>query len=307
MKVRLVLWGIVNAGLAGAVTVGVWAAEVKVSIDQVPAAVKATILKEGGRIEDIARKASGTKTIYEADVIKDGKEVELRVAEDGKLISRKIEGDAKGEENEEEETDGKDEGEAAEAHREAKACVEGMKALAEAKVTMLQAVETATKEGKGAKPFKADLEFDEGRLLFDIELLDGDKGPEMEIDAINGKVIRIESVEQQEKEDAEEGDQDSKEEQQEARDKAAAAKALPQAKVTLAQAVKIAMKETKGKAYKAEFKPENGHPRYEVQAAAGGKCMEVAICGVSYKWYAAGVGLVKDDEFVLAHAPKSND
>jgi uncharacterized membrane protein YkoI len=266
--------------LAGTVTVAVWAAEKeekeeKVTIDQVPAVVKTTIQAEGGKVEDIARETKDGKTIYEADVIKDGKEIELRVAEDGKLVSRKIEGDAKEEEQK---------GEHSEADEEANACAEGAKALAQARVTMIQALETAIKEGKGAKPIKADLEMDEGKLLFDIECLDGEKGPEMEIDAISGKMVKTESVEEQEKEDAQEGNQDSKEEQEEAKEKAAAAKALPQAKVTLAEAVETAIQKVAGgKAYKAELKPENGQPRYEIQVVADNKCSEVVIDGITRK------------------------
>ena len=277
---------LVFVGTIGAAAFAVRAAseakEEKVSIDQVPAAVKAAILSEGGQIEDIARETSEGKTIYEADVIKDGKQIELRVAEDGKLITRKVEGDAKQKEGKEEK-EGETGGEDSEEQAEAEACVEGAKALAAAKVTMLQAIETAEKEGKGAKPFKADLELDEGKLLFDVELLAGANGPEMEIDAISGKVVKIESVEEQEKEDAAEGNKQSEEEQQEEKEKAEAAKVLPIAKVTLAKAVEIAMQETHSKAFKAEFKPENGQPRYEIQVAGADKCSEVVVDGVTGK------------------------
>lgn len=442
------LLGAIVVAVVATVALLAWAAEggpkeQKVTLDQVPPAVKATILQEsqGGKVEDIAREAEDGKTIYEADVIKDGKEIELRVAEDGKLITRKLEGEAKeeGEKGKEEkhdakaakvktalaqakvalpqaleiaqkqvpggslleielkmrdkgpvysialldgkqkkevqldavagtvlkveaeeaedegdvkelaeaakavaaaritleqaiktatkETDGgqvceaelvlrdgkpcfkiallvkdermkaaidavsgkvikieraKEKGEKTEAMKEAEECVEGAKALAQAKVTMAQAIETALKEGKGAKPFMAELEMEEGKTIYDVELLDGDKGPEMEIDAINGKVLKIESVEEQAKEDEKEGNQNSKEEQEEAREKAAAAKAMPQAKVTLAEAVETAVKQVSGgKAYAAVFKPEGGKPRYEIQVVAGDKCMEVAIDGVS--------------------------
>lgn len=268
-----------------------WAAEEekeeKVSIDKVPAAVKATITAEGGKIEDIAREGEGDKTVYEADVVKDGKEIELRVGPDGKLISRKIEGDAKeghDAKDEKGEHEDKDKGEKSEAQREAKACQEGAEALAHAKVSTVEALKMAIKEGKGAKPIKADLEMEEGKLLFDIELLDGAKGPEMEIDAITGKVVKVESVEEQEKEDAEEGNKDSKEEQEEAKEKAAAAKALPLAKVSLMEAVETAISETKGgKCYKAELKPEGGQPRYEMQVVAGNKCVEVVVDGITRK------------------------
>ncbi|MGB9625538.1 MAG: PepSY domain-containing protein [Phycisphaerae bacterium] len=106
MKVRSMLLGVLGAGLIGAMAV--WAAEKeekeqKVTLDQVPAAVKATILKEaaGGKVGDVEREVKGGKTVYEADVEKDGKEFELKVAEDGTLIARKAEGKEKGEGKEE--------------------------------------------------------------------------------------------------------------------------------------------------------------------------------------------------------------
>ncbi len=106
MKARSILLGVLGVGLVGAMAV--WAAEKegkeqKVTLDQVPAAVKATILKEaeGGKIEDIDRETEDGKTVYEADVEKDGKEFELKVAEDGTLIARKAEGKEKEEGDEE--------------------------------------------------------------------------------------------------------------------------------------------------------------------------------------------------------------
>jgi uncharacterized membrane protein YkoI len=174
----------------------------------------------------------------------------------------------------------RDKAEATEAQAEATACVEGAKALSQAKVSMVQALTTAAREGKGAKPFKAGLEMEDGKLMFNIELLAGDKGPEMEIDAITGKMLKVELVEEQEKE----GNQNSQEEQREAKEKADAAKALPAAKVTLAQAVETAMREVAGgKAYYAEFKPEDGQPRYEIQVAGEGTCTEVVVDGVTRK------------------------
>ena len=209
------------------------------------------------------------KPVYELELLQGEKRMELLVdAVGGKVV--KAEGAKKEQESEQAE--------------EAHACAEGAKALAQAKVTLGQALETALKEGKGAKPFKADLEIEKGKTIFDIELLDGEKGPEMEIDALDGKLLKFESVEEQAKEDAEEGDRDGKEEQDEAKEKAAAAKALPQAKITLAQAVETAVAQgPAGKAYSAEFKPEDDAPRYEVQVVAGDKCMEVAIDGISGK------------------------
>lgn len=278
-------WTIISGlgcSLVAILAVAAWAKEEKVSIDKVPAAVKTTIQAEGGKVEDIAREEENGKVIYEADVVKDGKEIELRIAEDGKLVSRKIEGDAKDEEKEEKE--GNEDEKETEEHSEAKACVEGAKNLAQAKVTMIQALEIATKEGKGAKPVKADLEMEEGKLMYDIELLDGEKGPEMEIDAITGKVLKIETEEEQGKEDADDDDKDSKEEQTEARAKAAIVKAMPQTKVTLAEAVEAAIAQgPSGKAFKAILKPEKDKPLYEIMVVAGDKCTEVVIDGITRK------------------------
>jgi hypothetical protein len=54
--------------------------EVKMKIDDVPAAVKTTIVKE----------TDDGKTVYEADAKINGTNYEIKVAEDGTLISKKI-------------------------------------------------------------------------------------------------------------------------------------------------------------------------------------------------------------------------
>jgi len=62
--------------------------EQQVSIDQVPAVVRATILKEAGsgKIEKIVTENEDGQTIYEAEVIMDGKEFDVKVAADGSLV-----------------------------------------------------------------------------------------------------------------------------------------------------------------------------------------------------------------------------
>ncbi len=66
-----------------------------VSIDQLPAAVQSTILKEaaGGTIKEIDRETEDGKTIYEAEVIINAEEVEIQVAADGTLLGKKVEDD----------------------------------------------------------------------------------------------------------------------------------------------------------------------------------------------------------------------
>jgi len=59
-----------------------------VSIDAIPVAVKTTILKEaaGRNIEEIVKENEDGQAVYEAEVIVDGKEVDIRVAPDGTLL-----------------------------------------------------------------------------------------------------------------------------------------------------------------------------------------------------------------------------
>jgi len=70
--------------------------ETKVSLEQTPAAVRRTIERElvGAQLEDIARKERQGKTIYETDIIRAGHKWEVVVGEDGVIISKLQEGSA---------------------------------------------------------------------------------------------------------------------------------------------------------------------------------------------------------------------
>jgi hypothetical protein len=67
--------------------------EVKMTLDQVPPAVKATLMQQAGgatiKTVDQEHPKSG-KVVYETDVMSGGKNWEIRVAEDGTLISKKV-------------------------------------------------------------------------------------------------------------------------------------------------------------------------------------------------------------------------
>lgn len=93
MKTTKTLLLLVGLSALGLMSYAAWADEEEVSIDQVPAAVKATILKEaaGAKITEIERETKDGKTIYEAEFLQDGKEIELKIAPDGTLLGRKIE------------------------------------------------------------------------------------------------------------------------------------------------------------------------------------------------------------------------
>lgn len=70
-----------------------WTAEKKetaLTLDQVPAPVKATIQKEsaGARVDEIEKETEGGKTFYEAEIVKNGRESYVHVAANGKVLKR---------------------------------------------------------------------------------------------------------------------------------------------------------------------------------------------------------------------------
>jgi hypothetical protein len=101
--------------VGGLITAGVVRAEdekegkeEKVAVATLPAAVKDTLTKEsfGATLpENVDKQAEDGKTLYEADVKIDGKNYEIKIAEDGSLLSKKLdqEDEKKGEEKEEKE------------------------------------------------------------------------------------------------------------------------------------------------------------------------------------------------------------
>ncbi|MFO0831102.1 MAG: PepSY domain-containing protein [Phycisphaerales bacterium] len=70
--------------------------EVKVPLQETPPAVRKTIEAElhGGTLEDIARTQRDGEAVYETDIIRAGREWELVVNADGRIISNKQEGPA---------------------------------------------------------------------------------------------------------------------------------------------------------------------------------------------------------------------
>jgi len=88
---------VVGVGLAGLLLVPVLNAvggeEEGLTLDQVPEAVRATILREaaGAKITEIERETENGKTVFEADFLRDGQEIEIQVAPDGTLLGKEIE------------------------------------------------------------------------------------------------------------------------------------------------------------------------------------------------------------------------
>ena len=96
MTKRAMWLPLIGLSVVGTVTLVAWAGdeqEEKVTLEQVPAAVKATMLKEpgGGKITEIEREMKNGKTVYEAEFILNGDEIEIKVAPDGTLLGREVE------------------------------------------------------------------------------------------------------------------------------------------------------------------------------------------------------------------------
>jgi hypothetical protein len=64
-----------------------------------------------------------------------------------------------------------------------------------AKMTMVQAVEIATKEVKDGKPFRAELRMENGQAQYEVEMMVGTQRVEVEIDADSGKVLGVQKHE----------------------------------------------------------------------------------------------------------------
>ena len=96
MRRQALLFPLIGLSVIGLLTLVAWAAdgqEEKVALDQVPAAVKATILKEaaGAKITEVERETKDGKTIYEAEFLRDGREIEIQIAPDGTVLGREVE------------------------------------------------------------------------------------------------------------------------------------------------------------------------------------------------------------------------
>ncbi len=88
--------------------------ETKVKIADVPEAVRKTLAKESdnAKIDEVDKETDEGKTIYEADVMMNKHNYEIKVMEDGTLISKKLdEGGEKGEGEKKEGKEGKEEDE----------------------------------------------------------------------------------------------------------------------------------------------------------------------------------------------------
>lgn len=117
MRTRTMLVAVIGAAVLGTVSLVAYAQdhqEQSTTIDKVPAAVRATILKEtaGGQIKEIEAETHNGRTIYEVEFVREGKTSEIAIGADGALLTRG---------GDEDEDDGKNERDDEDEHKGAKA------------------------------------------------------------------------------------------------------------------------------------------------------------------------------------------
>lgn len=169
-KYLVLIGSLVVAGLAlgvGAVAVQRMADDdINVSIDAVPAAVKATILAQaqGNAIREIEMETKNGVTVYEAEVIIDGQETDILVAADGKLLSTEVEdeeGDDEDEADDEDEDEDEEQASLAELPEAVRATLEKVAPNGE-----IRELERETEDGR--IQYAADVVID--GQVFDIEI-----------------------------------------------------------------------------------------------------------------------------------------
>jgi hypothetical protein len=98
-----------KARTAAAAASAAQAREVRITVNELPSAVRKTLAREsyGGQVREVERTTQAGKTTFEADVRLDGSTYEVLIASDGKLLSKTLDDD----DDEDEDEDGDDEDE----------------------------------------------------------------------------------------------------------------------------------------------------------------------------------------------------
>jgi len=163
--------------------------EEEVTLKQVPPAVRKTILKAAGKhkIEEIERETKNGKTVYEAEWRDGDKEVEIKVAPNGKLLKREVE-DADDDDDDDDGDDDDDDDDGDEEEVTLKQVPEAVRKtiLKAAGKHKIEEIERETKNGK---------------TVYEAEWREGDKEVEIKV-APNGKLLK------REVEDADDDDDD---------------------------------------------------------------------------------------------------
>jgi uncharacterized membrane protein YkoI len=129
--------------------------------------------------------------------------------------------------------------------------------LNKAGISLSEAVQKAIAIAGEGTVVGAELEDEDGKVIFSVEVARGDKILEVNLDAKTGEKVNVET---------------------EKEDKSAVAKAL---KIGVAQAIETALQKKPGLAFAAEAEVEDGKPEVEVQILSEGKVWKVEVDGTS--------------------------
>lgn len=147
--------------------------DIELSIDAVPAAVKATILAQaqGNAVREVEMETENGQTIYEAEVVIGGKEVEIQVAANGALLGQEMDD----EDGDDDEADDDDENEVQVSLAEVPAAVS----------------KTLNEVAAGAEIKEIELETENGRTQYAIDAVIDGQTYDIEI-APDGKLLQKE-------------------------------------------------------------------------------------------------------------------
>ncbi|WP_342508129.1 PepSY domain-containing protein [Sporosarcina sp. FSL K6-2383] len=237
-------WMIIPA-LAGAVVLGGAALANGLGTSEAHAAESFLSLKEakalavqkvGGKVTEIELEKTKTGFIYEVEVKSNGVEYDLDIdAQTGKVVIEK---------------------------QQAKKVAQAeLPRVADAKLlTKDQAIAIAQKKAKGSVT-KAELDDDDGRKHYDIEIKDGAYEYDFEIDAITGKILEFEK-------DRDDDDRLAARNTKTVSNSTKAVNTKP-TMLTKNQAIVIAMKQAKGTVTEIELDDDDGRKIYEIEIEDG--------------------------------------
>jgi uncharacterized membrane protein YkoI len=142
--------------------------EREVSLGEMPDAVTATILAQaqGNTINEIEVEMANGQAVYEAEVIVNGREVDIRVAADGTLLAQEADDEEGDDENEEADDDNEEDEE------------EVQVALADVPDVVRA---TIVKEAAGAEIKEIEKETEDGRTIYSAEAIINGQEVDLEI------------------------------------------------------------------------------------------------------------------------------
>lgn len=158
--------------------------EVKVTLEQVPAPVKATFEQEskGGKIKEIVKETEDGRTTYEAEIVIGGKETDVKVGEDGKVLERESSDEEKVEKGKKDDKDDDEKDEKDE--QSVKLTLEQVPAPVRA---------TMQRESEGARIVAVEKETEDGKVQYAADLLKGKDKSEIKV-AEDGKFLGRELI-----------------------------------------------------------------------------------------------------------------